>query len=319
MSETKPPKPPKLQRIDVHHHPVLASHLSYMGRNSANPAAIRNWTIAKSLDDMDRAGIGKAMLSLPYPPEIWATDAVEAATIAREGNEFMAQLARDHGGRFGVFATLPINHIDNSLAEIDYAFDTLKVDGIGLMTNLGERWLGDPHYAPLFEVLNKRETAVFVHPAAPFCCTNLVPDIPDTMIEFATDTTRAIANMVFGGTSRRCPDLRVIWSHAGGTMPFLIYRFLKTAGIPVNAQKLPQGVVHELKRFYYDTAQASHPVLLTALKQVVGLEHTVFGSDYPWGLAPNCVAELEAAGVLSADEMRGIDYANILPLLPRFQ
>jgi 6-methylsalicylate decarboxylase len=128
-----------LPRIDVHHHPVLASHLSYMGRNSANPAAIRNWTLEKSLDDMERTGIGKAMLSLPYPPEIWAENATEAAKIAREGNDFMAQIKRDHPGKFGVFATLPINQIDTSLAEIDYVFETLKADGIGLMTNLGER------------------------------------------------------------------------------------------------------------------------------------------------------------------------------------
>jgi predicted TIM-barrel fold metal-dependent hydrolase len=143
--------------------------------------------------------------------------------------------------------------------------------------------------------------------------------MPDAMIEYGTDTTRAIANVVFSGTSRRCADLTIIWSHAGGTMPFLIYRFLKTAAIPVNAQKLPQGVVAELKRFYYDTAQASHAVLLTALRQVVGLSHACFGSDYPWGASAACIGELHEAGVLNAEEFRGIESGNILPLLPRLR
>ena len=264
MSDEKPP------RIDVHHHPVLASHLNYMGRNSANPAAIRNWTLEKSLDDMERAGIGKAMLSLPYPPEIWATDAGEAATIAREGNDFMAQLKRENPGRFGVFATLPVNHIDKSLAEIDYVFETLKVDGIGLMTNLGERWLGDPHYAPIFEVLDKRKTVVFVHPAAPFCCTNLVPDIPDTMVEFATDTTRAIARLIFSGSASRYPNIRFVFSHGGGTMPFIAERFLRMTSLnPALKQYVPNGVSYELQRLYYELAQASHRGAIAGLTAIV--------------------------------------------------
>jgi 6-methylsalicylate decarboxylase len=296
MSETK------LPRIDVHHHPVLASHLSYMGRNSANPAAIRNWTLAKSLDDMDKAGIGKAMLSLPYPPEIWATDAVEAAKIAREGNEFMAQLARDHRGRFGVFATLPINHIDNSLAEIDYAFDTLKVDGIGLMTNLGEHWLGDPHYAPLFAVLDKRKAVVFVHPAAPFCCTNLVPDIPDTMIEFATDTTRAIGRLIFSGSAARYPNIRFLFSHGGGTMPFISERFLRMTSLsPKLAEHVPNGALHELQRFYYELAQASHRGAIEALTAIVPKTQPLFGTDFPFRTAVEHLRLLGDCGLSEAE------------------
>src|SRR5262249_10657148 len=142
--------------------------------------------------------------------------------------------------------------------------------------------------------------------------------VPDAAIEYGTDTTRAIFNFVLTGTSRRCPDLKMIWSHAGGTMPFLIYRFLKTADIPANRQHVPQGLIAELKKYYYDTAQASHAVLLTALRQVVGLDHAAFGSDYPWGFSEMNVREIDEANVLSAAERRGIDFANILPLLPRF-
>ena len=276
-------EPKAAPRVDAHHHPVLPQHLSHMGRNSANPAALRNWSVGKSLEDMEKAEIGTAILSLPYPPETWDTEAGQAARLAREGNEFMAQLARDHRGKFGVFATLPINHVEASLAETSHAFDRLGVTGIGLMTNIGNRWLGDPHYAPLFEELNRRKAVVFVHPAAPFCCTNLVPDLPDTMIEFATDTSRAIARMIFSGSAARYPDIRFIFAHGGGTMPFIAERYIRMPSLsPALKSAVPNGVLHELQRFYYELAQASHRSALAALMPIIPLSQLLFGTDFPF-------------------------------------
>jgi 6-methylsalicylate decarboxylase len=173
----------------------------------------------------------------------------------------------------------------------------------------------------MFEELNRRKALIYTHPHSPYCCTRPLKEItmPDAMIEFGTDTTRAIANMIFTGTAQRCSDLKIIWSHAGGTMPFLIYRFLKTANIPANAKFFPQGLIAELKKFYYDTAQAMHPAMLTMLRSIIGLEHTVFGSDYPWGESGKCWDELKATGVLSEAELSAIEYRTIAPLLPRFK
>jgi len=311
-----------MPRIDVHHHLASPRSLPILcdaGILMKHDAEAMN--AARAIEDMDQGGVSTAINSLPAPPRAMIEDAARGAAYARENNEYLARLVADHPGRFGMFAALPMPHVDASLKEIEYALDVLKADGVYLMTSYADHWLGDKVFAPVFDELNRRKALIYTHPLSPYCCTRPLKEIamPDAMIEFGTDTTRAIANMVFGGTSARCPDLRIIWSHAGGTMPFLIYRFLKTAGIPAIAQHLPQGVVAELKRFYYDTAQASHPVLLTALRQVVGLDHTVFGSDYPWGISRNCVAELREAGVLSAAELAAIDSGNILPLLPRFR
>ncbi len=307
----------KLPRIDVHHHPVLTSHLTHMGRNSANPAALKNWTVQKSLDDMGAGGIDIAVLSLPYPPEVWDIDGASAATLAREGNDYMAQLARDHRGQFGVFATLPINHMDACLKEAEYAFDTLGVDGIGLMTNLGERWLGDEHYAPLFEELNRRCATVFVHPAAPFCCTNLVPDIPDTMIEFATDTSRAIARMIFSGSAARYPNVRFIFSHGGGTMPFIAERYIRMPSLsPALKERVPNGVEYELKRFYYELAQGSFRAALAALTTLVPFSQLLFGTDYPFRKASEHMGLLREFGFGDA-EIDTLTRNNPAPLLPK--
>jgi predicted TIM-barrel fold metal-dependent hydrolase len=311
-----------MPRIDVHHHLATPKSLVTLLDEKIimqHDADAMNAT--QALEDMDRGGITTAINSTPAPPRPTLEKRELGVAYARENNEYLARLVADHPGRFGMFAMLPMPHIDDALKEIEYALDVLKADGIYLMTSYIDHWLGDKVFAPVFEELNRRKVLIYTHPHSPYCCTRPLKEIvmPDAMIEFGTDTTRAIANMVFTGTAQRCSDLRMIWSHAGGTMPFLIYRFLKTASIPANQKLFPQGIIAELKKFYYDTAQASHEVLLTALRQVVGLDHTVFGSDYPWSDSANCFSELKATGVLSAEEMTGIEYRNIQPLLPRFQ
>ena len=308
-----------MPRIDVHHHlasPRSIAMLDHIARDLTD-----QMNAQRALEDMDKGGITTAINSVPAPPRKAFENAEIGAAFARDNNEYLARLVADHPGRFGMWAALPMRHVDATLKEIAYALDVLKADGVHMMTSYLDHWLGDKAFAPVFDELNRRKALIYTHPHSPACCTMPLKEIvmPDAMIEYGTDTTRAIANMVFSGTSRRCADLNIIWSHAGGTMPFLIYRFLKTAAIPVNAQKLPQGVIAELKRFYYDTAQAGHAVLLTALRQVVGLSHACFGSDYPWGVSAACIDELQAAGVLSAEEFRGIESGNILPLLPRLR
>jgi 6-methylsalicylate decarboxylase len=310
-----------MPRIDTHHHlaaPGCLEPLQDAGILMKHDAEAMN--AARALEDMDRGGITLAINSTPAPPRFAIENAVRGAAWARVNNDYLARLVADHPGRFGMFAALPMPHIDVTLQEIEYGLDVLKADGVYLMTSYIDHWLGDKVFAPVFDELNRRKALIYTHPHSPYCCTRPLKEIvmPDAMIEYGTDTTRAIANMVFTGTAQRCGDLKIIWSHAGGTMPFLIYRFLKTAGIPANVKLFPHGMTAELKKFYYDTAQAMHPVMLNALRGVVGLEHTVFGSDYPWGGSAECLAELHAAGVLSAAELGAIEYRNIAPLLPRF-
>ena len=114
-------------------------------------------------------------------------------------------------------------------------------------------------FLPVMEELNRRKALVYTHPTAANCCVNLAPTQPPVMIEFGTDTTRTIADIVFSGNARRFPDIRWIFSHAGGTMPFLIERFVRhPLLVPKAKETVPDGTLAELKRFFYDTAQTSN-------------------------------------------------------------
>jgi predicted TIM-barrel fold metal-dependent hydrolase len=311
----------KPRRIDVHRHtfspPYVAARRS---DHSLTPALADGMDPARTLEDMDEGGVTLAILSVPSAPKKSFGDAPAMRAWAREQNDYLAKVSADHPDRFGVFAATALPDVEGSLKEIEYAFDVLKADGIGLVTNYGDKWLGDPAFAPVFDELNRRKAVVYTHPSSANCCAGLLAGagVDDANIEYGTDTTRALANVVFGGTAARCPDLRIIWSHAGGTMPFLIERFVKLAQTPKFAAKFPQGFVPEAQKFFYDTAQTSQglgaPML--ALRRVVPVSHILFGTDFPWRSAAETVKGLKDNRVFSKKELQAIDAANILSLVP---
>ena len=306
------------QRIDVHHHIAPPSYMTEIVARRVQEGPLRAWTPARSIEDMDQAGVATCITSITTPG-VWFGDADLARRLARECNEYAARLVQEYRGRFGVFAVVPMPDVDGTLREIEYALDVLKADGIGFMTSFGDKWLGDPAFAPVMQELNRRKAVAYTHPTTANCCRNLVPDVPQSIIEYGTDTTRTIASLVFSGAASRYSDIRFIFSHAGGTMPFLTERFTRLPLINKDlAQRVPSGVAHELKRFYYDTAQASHPMALSSLLKLVPVSQVVFGTDYPYRTAADHVKGLTEYG-FSASDLRAIDRDNALRLLPRFR
>src|SRR5262249_55278169 len=203
---------PKPHRIDIHHHfspPAWIAHVR--GRELLQPANV-NWTPAKSIEDMDKGGVAAAVISITNPG-LWFGDKEATRRIARECNEFGAKLVQQNPTRFGLFAALPMPDVDATLKEIEYAFDTLKADGAHFMTSYGDTWLGRPAYGPVMADPTRRKAVVHLHPTAANCCKNLVPDVSSGIMEYGTDTTRAMLGVLFSGTAVRFPDIRYIWSH----------------------------------------------------------------------------------------------------------
>ncbi|WP_043833639.1 amidohydrolase family protein [Muricoccus aerilatus] len=308
----------KPRRIDVHHHltPPLYKDVA-LSRVEMSPPA-RDWTPEKTVADMDAAGIDVAMLSVSTPGLGFA-EGEERRRLARVCNEYAAEMAQRHPGRFGSFAAVPLPDVDGALAEAVYALDTLKADGLLLFTSYGNTWLGDEKLHPLYEELNRRKAIVATHPLSPQCCTNVVPQIADTVVEFGTDTSRTIASLMFSGTAAKYPDIRFIFSHAGGTLPFLIERLDFQARPPAQSAKLYGGAVRPaLGHFLYDTAQAANPVALGALRQLVPTSQIVLGTDFPYRTSPEQVQGLAGCG-LDPATLRAIECGNAEALIPRLK
>jgi 6-methylsalicylate decarboxylase len=127
-------------RIDVHSHVAPPALLTALGAQRLG-GNLATWTVEKSLADMDGAGLSTSMISIAPAGNPFGEPAT-AVRLTHECNQYIAKLVADHPGRFGLFAALPLPNVDASLAELAYAFDTLKADGIALFTNYGDKWLG---------------------------------------------------------------------------------------------------------------------------------------------------------------------------------
>lgn len=310
----------------------MAAWARQLGEGGNNPW--KDWTPGKSLDAMDCAGVTTAIASLTTPGA-WIMDGKfydrdAARALARECNEYGARMTSDHRGRFGIVAALPMPDIEDSLTEIEYALDVLKFDGIGLMTSFGDRWLGDAAFAPVFEELNRRKAVVCTHPTTPNCCAGLIPKVGPSTIEYGADTTRAIMSLLVTGTADRYPQIRWVFSHAGGTMPFLISRIVGRQlamgadgliSLPAGESSRNSGPARlaQLRRFYYDTAQQANPVAMAALRRVVPASQIVFGTDYPYTSILEHVTGLQESQVFGPDELRAIDGENALTLFAKYR
>lgn len=313
--QVRPPVSAPL-RIDVHHHFVPPALLQSLGAQRMGVASA-NWSLAGDLEELERGGVSTAMNSIAPAGDPF-NDPSTAVRLCRESNEYSTRLAVDHPRRLGVFASLPLPNIEASLREIEYSFDTLKADGLALFTSYGSKWLGDAAFNPVFEELNRRNAVVYTHPNTASCCRNLIPNIGDGAIEWGTDTTRAIAQIIFGGAVTRYPNVRMIFSHGGGTMPFLVERFSQMAKSAQSAPRFPQGFEAVAAKFYYDTAQVANSAAMSALTKVIPVSQIVFGTDYPFRGVVEHVQGLKMCGVFRTADLQAIDQ-NALRLLPKFK
>ena len=248
--------------IDVHHHimPPFYIHEHRRDQLKVGPGItqIFEWTPQLSIERMDASGVATSIVSLSTPGT-WFGEVEEGRRLSREVNEYAAKLCSDHPGRFGFFAAIPLADVDGSLKEIEYAFDTLKADGIGIMTSYSSLPPGMQQFAPVFNELNRRKAIVFMHRTVASCCMNLREGANDK--EFIVDDLRALNSLLTGGTLARCPDMRLIHAHGDKTLPWIAHHIGAGGGEAGggrggrgNPPWAPQGVLHELQKVYVDTA-----------------------------------------------------------------
>jgi predicted TIM-barrel fold metal-dependent hydrolase len=310
-------------RIDVHHHLLPADYVSALERlgiTGGGGVPFPRWDPATSLEMMDRQGIASAITSISTPGVHFGDDAA-ARDLARRVNEISARLVSDHPTRFGAFGILPLPDVKGALVELEYALDVLRADGVVLLASQSDgRYLGDPRFDDVMAELDRRAALVFVHPTVPKSSQALALDIPGFMAEFTFDTSRAALNLIWRGTVERFPNVRFILSHAGGTAPYLAWRWSLADAFPALRERAPKGVLHYLRRFFYDTALSASPHALRSLQELVPPSQILFGSDFPFAPEPIAAASVKGlAGYAGFDEAdrRAIERDNALTLLPR--
>ncbi len=297
-------------RIDVHHHVVPP-------RYADDSMPIKIPDREAQLRSMDSWQIRAAITSLT--PRVVLRNLDRLRDVARDCNEFQARMRQDQPSRFGSFALLPLPDVDGALDEIGYALDVLRLDGVGLFSSVNDRYLGDASLDPVFDELNRRKAIVFIHPTHCEAPGHTGLHAPPFVVEYVFDTTRAIVNLIYTGTLQRCPDIRLIVAHGGGTVPFLAQRIAMMEGH--RGAKNVTGVLSALRALYYETASATSAFALRSVQEIADPAHILWGSDLPFVHGARLQEEVEhwehyngfdAAGRRAAEEL------NALRLFPRF-
>ncbi|MFV0126385.1 amidohydrolase family protein [Streptomyces sp. HMX112] len=310
--------------VDVHAHFVTDSYVrqaTEAGHGTPDGVpAWPSWSAAAHIELMDRCRIDTAILSVSSPGVHFGDDAA-ARRLAREVNEDGATAVRDHPGRFGLFASLPLPDVDGALREIGHAFDVLGADGVVLETNTHGTYLGDPLLEPVWAELDRRAAVVFLHPTSPVCWERLALGRPRPMIEFVFDTARTVTDLLMAGTLVRHPHLTVIVPHCGGALPVLADRINGFMRMFMPADGDAPDAVEQLRHLYYDLAGPALPRQLPALLSLVGPDRVLYGSDHVWTPAAGVEEHVNSVDTAPAPAdgltWRSLTTANARRILPR--
>jgi len=304
-------------RIDTHHHIVPPSFAAWLRKKGieAGGLPIPQWSADSAIALMDKYRIQTAIMSISTPG-VHLGDDDEAREKAREMNEYAADAVRKHPDQLGFFATLTLPDVKGSLDELAYAFDQLHADGVVLLANSRGIYLGDRSFDPLFDELNRRKAVVFIHPSFLYGV-DPVKGLPPFIADFLLDTTRAAIRLAGSGTLDRCPDLKVILSHAGGFVPYAAYRIAGTAS---PKRYFAEGIEH-LQKFYFDIALSGSPTALPALMAFAKPDHLLFGTDWPYAAEAIVGTFTGMYESYSFDEAQraSIDRGNAEALFPRLR
>src|SRR5882757_5522023 len=304
--------------IDVHSHPILPyGQGAPVGPGQKQP----DWSVESAVSYMEQHDISACVLSDPESAN--HARGQEARDIARRVNETLADIVSKHPGRFGAVATLPGQDADGAVAEIAYALDILKLDGVSTSTSINDVYLGEPQFDPWFEALNQRGSTLFVHPTFTKASRGLLNGLNPSVLEFMFDTTRMIANMVATGAKKRFSDIKIISTHGGGTIPYLVNRIqmlehafgVGPGRLELSAEEVREGIAS----FYYDLTAATSEAQLGAILKLVPVSQLVMGLDFP--LMPKstsapAIADIGRYPAFNKADLQGLSYDNAGHLYP---
>lgn len=307
-----------MTRIDLHAHVIPDAYRELL----VTPDGSRPFVPAAPLEElvatMGRYEIDAAVISTG-PPGAYLGDQARANETARAANEAIAAIVRSAPERFAGLAILPLPDAAAAIEELGYAVDELGLDGVMLLSNTAGVYLGDERWESLYEELGRRGAYVFVHPSLPPYPAPLGDEHPVWLYEFPFDTTRALAKLIFSGTLERYPSIRLQFAHLGGAAPFLAHRLASLGDRePERTRLAPAGAVAYLRRQYYDTGLSANAPAIAATRELIPLEHIVFGTDWPYAALPEAGSDpAPALARLTAEERAAIDHRNAAALVPR--
>jgi len=324
--------------IDVHHHLLLPEYEQALIRSGAGDPSRpfrRGDDAGTVLAKMADLGIDAAIVNPLSVAGVHHGDDANARYLTESVNEAQAKFINAAPEQLGFFATLPLPDIDGALRQMEHALDALHADGVIFLSHQNGTHIGDPSFAPLYAEMNRRGVIAFIHPTVPPGVAELNLRLWPSFIEYAFETTRVAANLIYHGVMRDYPNIKWILAHAGGALPFLSMRLrlmeelevgrappfpFSGAGAPF-IERVPEGVVPYLDRFYFDTALSGARAPMAALTEMARADHIFYGSDWPFverSFVVEQIENLRSMPYFAGDRFAMMERGNAAGLFPRF-
>jgi len=240
--------------------------------------------IESQLAIMDKFHIDRALILYPTSDAYIQMGGLKE--VARVYNNAIAEVVNRYPQRFSGAAILPVDEPKEVVKEFGRATKGLGLRVISLATSFDGIYLDDDRFRPLYERAEASNTPIFVHPQTinPIGYERIKHPLLTPVIEFVFDTTICIGKLMTGGVLKSFPGLKFVFAHFGGVMPFIkerfdsVYKMLRGRNIVADLSAMPTDY---LRKIYVDTSGASSPSALMCTLEMVGVEHTLWGSDYP--------------------------------------
>jgi aminocarboxymuconate-semialdehyde decarboxylase len=289
-----------------------------LGGRTFRHVGVVSWDPARRIERMDKEGIDVQVLS-PVPVTlIGGAPAPIAARWARRQNELLAEIACGHGGRFVALGMVAMQHVDDAIAELEYAVTQLRLPGVEIGTHCAGMELDDERLRPFFAAAQSLDAALFVHPTDGGGAIRRAGRPFEFGLGMLTDTAMAATALVFGGVLEQFPSLRIALAHGCGTFAWSLPRLVRGAGIggpPADGAR-----IDALVRSLWVDALVFEPAHLPLLVQRFGAEHVMLGSDFPfydraWGSPAAMIEQAANSGLITGSEAGGMYGSNALAFL----
>ena len=268
------------------------------------------------LESMDRKGLTVSAIS-PGPQCFFygIKDADLALKTARLVNDGLAQMVAQKPDRLRGMATLPMQHPDAAIVELERVVKEYGFKAVEMGTAIGEEELADPRFRPVLRRIEELKLVLFAHPNTQGAGGRLDCYYLMNLIGNPLDTTIMVGKLMFSGALDELRDLKFLLAHGGGFLPYQIGRFEHGHTVrPDTAAVTKSKPLEVFKRFYFD-ALTHHPQAIRHLLDIVGSERVVIGTDSPFDMGEEQPVErLEAVPRLTAKEREDVCYRTALHL-----
>ena len=257
----------------------------------------------RKIRDMDERKLAFSILSSTPFAFFYEIEEGPAVELAQYQNDQLAEMVKVHPDSFAAMATLPLQAPDAALKELDRAINKLELCGIEIGSHVGGRELGDRAFWPVYEFLEKHGLPMFIHPHNVAGMDRLQEYYLSNLIGNPLDTTIASANLIFSGVFEKYPGLKVILAHGGGQLPYIFGRLEHGYQVrPECKDYIHRSPREFLGNFYFDILTHSDEAL-RYLISLVGSDHVLLGTDYPYDMGENRPVEtvLRVSGITESD------------------